>query len=65
MNVDQLRDAIATMPGHWPVHVAVDNDGSGGGADVDFHFALDIQPGNFPTYGSMAVIRLARPGDLA
>jgi len=64
MNVKQLREALADMPGHWPVHVEVDKDGSGGGADVDFHFALDIQPGNFPTYGCMAVIRLARPEEL-
>lgn len=65
MNVQQLRDQLPGMPGHLPVHVEVDNTGSGGGADVDYHFALDVQASNFPTYGCMAVIRLARPEDLA
>ncbi|MFG6462286.1 hypothetical protein ACG04Q_11960 [Roseateles sp. DXS20W] len=64
MNVQQLREQLAELPGHWPVHVEVEKDGSGGGGDVDFHFALDVQPSSFPTYGSMAVIRIARPEDL-
>lgn len=29
MNVAELREALAKMPAHWPVHVAVRADGSG------------------------------------
>ncbi len=58
MTVDQLREALATMPGHVPVHVEVPADGSGGGADVDFHFTLECTLEAFPTQGRMAVIRL-------
>lgn len=64
MNVQQLREQLADMPGHWPVHVEVEQDGSGGGADVDFAFVLDVQPSAFPTYGGMALIRLAKNGEL-
>lgn len=58
MNVQQLRDALADMPGHVPVHVEVPADGSGGGADVDFHFTLECVLEAFPTQGRIAVIRL-------
>lgn len=58
MNVQQLREALATMPGHVPVHVEVPADGSGGGADVDFHFTLECVLEAFPTQGRIAVIRI-------
>ena len=35
------------MPGHWPVHVAVRADGSGGGADEDFLYTLECVPESF------------------
>ena len=57
MTVDQLREALATMPGHWPVHLAVAGDGSGGCADEDFLFVLECVPEAFPSQGNMAVIR--------
>lgn len=57
MNVRELREALATMPDHWPVHLAVAADGSGGGADEDFLFTLECVPENFSTQGCMAVIR--------
>ena len=58
MNVQELREALADLPGHWPVHVAVRADGSGGGADTDYLYTLDVQRDNFPTQGCMAVIRI-------
>lgn len=58
MNVQELREALADLPGHWPVHVAVRADGSGGGADTDYLYTLDVVRDNFPTQGNMAVIRL-------
>ena len=57
MTVQELREALAGMPGHWPVHLAVPADGSGGGADEDFLFTLECVPENFPSQGCMAVIR--------
>jgi hypothetical protein len=59
MTVDQLREALATMPGHVPVHVEVNSDHDhGGGADTDFLYTLDCVLENFPTKGRMAVIRI-------
>lgn len=64
MNVQEFRDALQTIPGHLPVHVAVPADGSGGGADEDFLFvlecALESLPtnGRFQTGGRMVVIRI-------
>lgn len=58
MNVQELREALADLPAHWPVHVAVRADGSGGGADTDYLYTLDVQRDNFPTQGCMAVIRI-------
>ena len=58
MNVEQLREALVAMPGHWPVHVEVAADGSGGGADVDYLYTLEAFPSNFPRQGCMAVIRV-------
>lgn len=60
MTVDQLREALATMPGHWPVHVAVPADGSGGGADTNYLYTLDVERENFPSQGNMAVITINR-----
>jgi len=57
MNVQELREALEKMPGHWPVHLAVSTDGSGGGADEDFLFTLECVAESFPTQGCMAVIR--------
>lgn len=58
MTVDQLREALAQMPGHIPVHVAYPIDGSGGGADVEYLYTLDCELGNFPSQGRMAVITI-------
>lgn len=57
MNVNELREALEKMPGHWPVHLAVLADGSGGGADEDYLFTLECVQENFPSQGNMAVIR--------
>ena len=57
MTVQELREALEKMPGHWPVHLAVPADGSGGGADEDFLFTLECVAENFPSQGCMAVIR--------
>lgn len=58
MNVQQLREALANMPGHWPVHIEVPADGSGGGADWDYLYTLEAVPSNFPKQGCMCVIRI-------
>ena len=58
MTVAELREALAGMPDHWPVHVEVPADGSGGGADWDYLYTLDCQRQNFRTQGCMAVIRI-------
>lgn len=63
MNVQELREALADLPGHWPVHVAVKAGGSGGGADTDYLYTLDVQRDNFPSQGNMAVIRIDYEGD--
>ena len=57
MTVQELREALAAMPGHLPVMLAVPADGSGGGADEDFLYTLECVPESFPTHGRMAVIR--------
>lgn len=48
MTVNQLREALEKMPGHWPVHVAVRADGSGGGADEDFLYTLEVRARELP-----------------
>lgn len=58
MTVDQLREALATMPGHVPVHIAMPAEGSGGGADVDYLFTLDCTLEAFPSQGRMVVITI-------
>jgi len=58
MNVQQLREALSSMPGHWPVHLAVvSEDASGGALDEDFLFTLECVPESFPSQGCMCVIR--------
>lgn len=58
MTVDELRNALAAMPGHVPVHVEVPADGSGGGADTEYFYTLECVLEAFPTQGRMAVVRL-------
>ncbi len=59
MTVDQLREALAGMPGHLPVHVEVNSDHDhGGGADTDYLYTLECVRENFPSQGGMAVIRI-------
>ncbi len=65
MTVSDLIRELEALPGHWPVHVAVRADGSGGGADTDFLFTLDVQRDNFPSQGTMAVIRVDQDGDFS
>ena len=55
MTVNELREALEKMPGHWPVHVAVRADGSAG---EDFLYTLECVPESFPSQGCMAVVRV-------
>jgi hypothetical protein len=57
MTVAELIETLQAMPGHWPVHVATVEDGSGGGADEEYLFILEVVPCSFPTYGNFCVIR--------
>jgi hypothetical protein len=57
MTVAELREALAHVPGHWPVHVAVRSDGSGDGADEDFLYTLECKAEVFPAHGNIAVVR--------
>lgn len=56
MTVQQLREALAAMPGHLPVHLAVRADGSGGGADTDYLFTLECVVENLSSWGNVAAI---------
>lgn len=56
MTVAEMIEKLQAMPGHWPVHVAVIEDGSGGGANTEYQYILDVERGNFPSQGGMAVI---------
>lgn len=58
MTVNELREALTNMQGHWPVHVAVRADGSGGGADEDFLYTLECVMENFASQGCMCVVRV-------
>jgi hypothetical protein len=59
MNIRDLKEYIADMPDYFPVCVAVNSDHeNGGGAQTDYLITLDCKPGNFPSQGSMAVIRI-------
>lgn len=60
MTVQQLREALEKMPGHWPVHVEYQADGSGGGCDTEYLYVLDCERSSFPTQGNMAVITINR-----
>jgi hypothetical protein len=55
MTVSDMIEKLQAMPGHWPVHIAVTTDGSGGCADTEYQYILDVERGNFPTHGGMAV----------
>lgn len=58
MTVAELIQKLQAMPGHLPVMIEIPTDGSGGGADVDYHFTLDAELSSFPTQGRMAMIIL-------
>ncbi len=58
MNVKELRESLETMQDHWPVHIAMLADGSGGGADEDYFYTLECAHEGFPTHGNIAVIRV-------
>jgi hypothetical protein len=58
MTVAELISELQGMPGHWPVHVEIKADGSGGGADWDYLYTLEAVRSHFPTQGNMAVIRI-------
>lgn len=68
MNVAQLRQALAGMPDHWPVHVEAPASiegarqgvprGDDGFGDVDYFYTLECVPSAFRSQGNMAVIRL-------
>ena len=45
MTVDQLREALATMPGHVPVHVEVPADGGGGHDDSGAAEQAELEAG--------------------
>jgi hypothetical protein len=57
MTVQQLREALQAMPGHWPVHVKVRGN-EFDGEDWDWLFTLDCVPDSFPTQGCMATITI-------
>ena len=60
MNVGQLKEALAAMPDHVPVHVAVNSDHDhGGAADTDFLYVGDCRLEASPTQGRMAVIHIS------
>jgi hypothetical protein len=58
VTVAELIERLQTMPGHWPVRIADNEAGSGGGAETVYRFTLDCERGNFPTVGGMAVITI-------
>jgi hypothetical protein len=59
VTVDQLREAIALIPGHWPVHVQViEAKHPGNDCDTSYYYTLDCVPSAFPSQGNMAVITI-------
>lgn len=56
MTVAQMIEELSRLPGHWPVHVAMPVDGSGGGADTEYLYTLGVEASSFPTQGNMAVV---------
>lgn len=57
MTVEQLREALAGMPGHLPVHIANPIKGSTS-SEVEYLFTMDCQLEAFPTQGRMVVITI-------
>lgn len=57
MTVEQLREALASMPGHLPVHIASPVKGTTS-AEVEYLYTLDCQLEAFPTQGRMVVITI-------
>lgn len=42
MTVQELREALASMPGHWPVHLAVDDEAKiEPGCETEFFWIID------------------------
>lgn len=62
MTVDQLREMIAGIPGHWPVVVEIITNTEGclqnRGACTDYYYTLDCIPDGFPQGGPQATVRL-------
>lgn len=58
MTVDDLRERLQGIPGHWTVVVEQSGDGSGGGSETEYALTLDVERGNFPTFGGIAIIVL-------
>ena len=59
MNVKTLRELLARLPDHLPVHVAVNSDHLNGDGDETYYlYTLDCEQENFPSQGNMAVIRI-------
>lgn len=59
MTVAELMEEPQRPPAHWPVTVEVEyNEGIQSVREVLLHRTLDVQSGNFPTQGNMAIIRL-------
>lgn len=56
MTVKQLREALESLPGHWPVVV-----GYVGVDDVHYMPAREVELINFPTQGNMASIVIDDP----
>jgi hypothetical protein len=57
VTVDQLREALASMPGHLPVHIDSPVKGTTS-AEVEYLYTLDCQLEAFPTQGRMVVITI-------
>lgn len=57
MTVDQLREALAGMPGHLPVHIASPVKGTTA-AEVEYLYTLDCHLDAFPKQGRIAVITI-------
>lgn len=56
MNVAELREQLAELPGHLTVFVQVLAEGEGFGDGFDYLYTLDAQPSNL--HGSAVVIRV-------
>lgn len=58
MTVTELIEQLSAMPGHWPVHVELKSECPCCGVGTDYLYTLDAVPSNFPSQGSMALIRI-------